>query len=146
MLENNNNEPVVQISDSTSIFEQHNNGLDSGSFSFYSMEVSYSNEKKKRVKSIQTEPFENRLKFEQNFKYWNFETNALSANNFDNASFEEIVNMGLDAVPFIKEVIEKGPHPIVHALDLIMPDVFEYRGYISLEENCKQWLQLLRMI
>lgn len=145
-MSENNKDTIVQTSDSTAVFDSLEDRKDAGAFSIYSLEASYDNEDKGRVKSFQTQVVENRLLFEQNFKYWNFETNALSANNFDNSSFDAIVKMGLDAVPFIKEILDKGPHPIVHALDLIMPDVFEYRGYISLEENCKQWLQLLQMI
>lgn len=114
------------------------------SFTILSIEASFTSYRK--AISLDTKYIEDKLRFDENFKYWNFETNAMSINNYNNASFNDIVEMGLDAVPFIKEILEKGPHPIVHALDLIMPDVFEYKGYISLEENCKQWLQLLRMI
>lgn len=114
-------------------------------FTIISMEASFSTSDN-TSRPVDTKYLENRIRFYENFKYWNYETNAMSVNNYDNASFVDIVKMGLDAVPFIADILEKGPHPIVHALDLIMPDVFEYKGYVSLEENCRQWLQLLRMI
>lgn len=114
-------------------------------FTFISMEASFSTSDN-NTSVVDTKYLENKIRFDENFKYWNYETNSMSINNYDNACFDDIVDMGLDAVPFIKDILERGPHPIVHALDLIMPDVFEYKGYVSLEENCRQWLQLLRMI
>ena len=82
--------------------------------------------------------------FLQNLKYWDVETRFSSANNFDNAYFMEIVNMGTDSVPFIVEELKKGPTPLVHALDLIFPGVIKYEGFVSLKDACEKWLSILR--
>lgn len=82
--------------------------------------------------------------FSQNYKYWNKETGFLSTNNLDNSYFRQIVEMGEDAVPFIVEELKKGPTPLVHALDLIFPDVISYEGFVSLKDACDQWLSILQ--
>jgi len=82
--------------------------------------------------------------FSQNFKYWNRETGFLSTNNLDNAYFKQIVDMGIDAVPYIVEELKKGPTPLVHALDMIFPNVVEYDGFVSLKDACDKWLSILQ--
>ena len=82
--------------------------------------------------------------FLQNFKYWNQETGFLSTNNLDNAYFKQIVDMGVDAVPFILKELRKGPTPLVHALDMIFPDVVKYEGFVSLKDACDKWLSILQ--
>ncbi len=84
--------------------------------------------------------------FVQNFKYWNKETVFLSTNNVDNSYFQSIVNMGVDAVPFILDELKKGPTPLVHALDKIFPGVMKYEGYVSLNDACQRWIQILEQI
>lgn len=82
--------------------------------------------------------------FFHNFKYWNQETGVLSANNLDNSYFRQIVDMGVDAVPFIVEELKKGPTPLVHALDMIFPEVVKYDGFVSLKDACDKWLSILQ--
>lgn len=95
---------------------------------------------------IDTADIDNLAIFSQNYKYWNQETGFLSTNNFDNSYFQEIVNMGTEAVPYILAELEKGPSPLVHALDLIFPGVIEYKGFVSLKEACDKWLSILQKI
>lgn len=75
-----------------------------------------------------------------NYNYWNRVSNIHSSNNFDNADFRKIVEMGEDAVPGILEIIKQHPDPIVHALDLIYPEYMTYNGYVSLEDVCRTWI------
>lgn len=82
--------------------------------------------------------------FLQNFKYWNQETEIQSINNLENPHFKEIVNMGVEAVPFIVEELKKGPTPLVSALDMIFPDVVKYEGFVSLKEACDKWISILQ--
>lgn len=96
------------------------------------------------TKKIDSTDIDNAATFSQNFKYWNQETEFLSTNNLDNSYFKEIVNMGVDAVPFIVKELEKGETPLVHALDLIFPDTVKYDGFVSLKEACDIWLSILR--
>lgn len=96
-----------------------------------------------QAQKIDTTETNNRTNFNQNLRYWNQETGFMSVNNFDNAYFQEIVNMGTDAVPFIIEELKKGPTQLVHALDLIFPGAIEYQGSVTLEEACEAWLEAL---
>ncbi len=93
--------------------------------------------------SIDTGEIEKSANFFQNLKYWNQETKFLSTNNLENSHFKEIVNMGIDAVPFIVEELKKGPSQLVRALDLIFPGVMKYNGFVSLKEACDKWLSIL---
>lgn len=84
--------------------------------------------------------------FAQNFKYWNQETAFLSTNNVDNPYFQSIVNMGVDAVPFILDELKKGPTTLVYALDKIFPGVMKYEGFVSLNDACKRWIEILKQV
>ena len=114
---------------------------DEPSFAFQSDVTTVSVEK---VENVDTRAFDNRVCFVQNLKYWNAEVSVLSVNNYCNSYFERIVEMGTDAVPFIMEEMEKGPTPLVHALDLIFPGVMEYEGYVSMKEACDKWISILK--
>lgn len=98
------------------------------------------------VQSIDMRSSEKNAVFTQNYKYWNQATALLSTNNIDNSYFESIVNMGVDAVPFILEELKKGPTPLVHALDKIFPGVMEYEGFVSLKDACERWKEILEQI
>lgn len=77
---------------------------------------------------------------------WNQETAYLSAGNFNNRYFNEIVQMKEDAVPFIYEELKKGPTLLVHALDSIYPGKVKYNGYVPLSTVCNIWLNILSTI
>ncbi len=81
--------------------------------------------------------------FYTNYHYWNSMSNFKSSNNYDDVNFQQIVRMGEAAIPGILSIIQKRPDPIVHALDLILPDYVEYEGFVSLEEVCKIWVLTL---
>lgn len=117
---------------------------DSHGFSFLSVSATMSKNGKTRELNVKQEV--GQMTFDTNFKYWREETRLRSVNNFDNANFDSIVEMGVEAVPYIRDVLEKGPSPIVHALDLIFPGVVKYNGYTTIEEACNIWLPLIRMI
>lgn len=85
-----------------------------------------------------------RVNFTQNYRYWTKTSMLDATDNTDNSYYREIVNMGVDAVPFILEELEKGPSQLVYALDDIFPGVMTYDGYVSLEDACKQWISILK--
>ncbi len=103
----------------------------------FSADLSISRDKK-RLEISQREL--NIQKVLTNYNYWNRVSNLHSSNNFDNADFRKIVEMGEDAVPGILEIIKDHPDPIVHALDLIYPGYMTYTGYVSLEDVCRTWI------
>lgn len=113
---------------------------DEPSFSF-SLRATLENTK--GTKPLNTREADNRVVFYKNLDYWNNEVAFMSTNNFDNSYFGRIVEMGKEAVPFILEELKKHPSPLVHALDLIFPDVVEYDGYVSLEDACRTWISIL---
>lgn len=85
-----------------------------------------------------------RYEFINNVKNWRDETGILSTNNLTNTYFNNIVDMGQDAVPFILEELKKGPTQLVHALDLIYPGKVSYRGAVSLKKACDAWMKVLQ--
>lgn len=101
-------------------------------------------EKDGSFQKIDSNWIDNAATFSQNLKYWNKETRFISTNNFDNSYFLEIVNMGVGAVPFIIEELKKGPTPLVHALDMIFPNIVKYEGFVSLKDACDKWLSILQ--
>ena len=117
---------------------------DSHGFSFLSVAATMSKDGETLELNVGKEV--GQMTFETNFKYWREESRLRSINNFDSANFDSIVEMGVDAVPYIREILEKGPSPLVHALDLIFPDIVKYNGYTTIEEACNIWLPLIRMI
>lgn len=81
--------------------------------------------------------------FQSNYDCWNAEVNILSTNNFENINFKKIVDMGDSIIPYIYKIIKERPHPIVYALELIMPDIVHRDGYVPLNEVCNTWLSIL---
>ncbi len=95
-------------------------------------------------KKINTDSIDKTANFFQNLRYWNRETAFRSTNNLKNAYFMEIVNMGVDAVPFILEELKKKPSQLVNALDLIFPGVVKYEGFVSIKDACDKWISILQ--
>ena len=96
-----------------------------------------------KTKMLDTTEATKDLIFYSNFESWNTQTNMLSDNNLDNDYFEAIVAMGVDAVPFIKEELKKGPTMLVYALDRIIPNTIVPQGYIPLPILCNTWMEYL---
>ena len=118
--------------------------LKNGNVSFqFSLSLSVVNEEGES-KSFDTKQVDNAVTFYQNYKYWEQETKMLSVNNLDNSYFRGIVDMGVDAVPYILDELKKGPSQLVNALDLIFPGVMQYEGFVSLKDACDKWLSILK--
>ena len=125
------------------------NGMDfiqmgSKSFCFMSFGVSVSSDVK--CNQIDMQKSENLNNFKLNNRMWNDEKQFDSFNNYDSGYFDEIVKMGKDAVPYILAELEKGPSPIVHALDLIFPGKVKYNGFVPLKVACDTWISILKQI
>ena len=103
----------------------------------FSMELDITQESKKISVS---EREKNISIVKTNYRYWNSMSNFKSSNNYDDDNFRKIVQMGEDAIPGIFEIIKDHPDPIVHALDLILPNHVEYEGLVSLEDVCRIWI------
>lgn len=133
-----NNSVVVagESVDTESLFGHEKRG-----FKFKSMEatVQVSN----RVIELNTRKFQQRTTFDINKNTWVEQTGFLANNNFDNAYFKEIIEMGEDAVPMIIEELKKGPTLLVYALDKIYPNTVVCEGYVPLKPLCDLWLDIL---
>lgn len=82
--------------------------------------------------------------FMSNYECWNASNNLSSVSNTDNCYFREIVNMGLSAVPYIYNELQKGPTDLVYALDEIFGYPIKYEGFVPLEQSCNIWLSILQ--
>ena len=82
--------------------------------------------------------------FKSNYESWNATNLLLSSSNIDNVYFQEIVKMGLVAVPYIYEELKKGPTDLVYALDEIFGNPIKYDGFVSLKQSCDLWLSILQ--
>lgn len=82
--------------------------------------------------------------FNSNFKSWTAANAVSSTSNLDNAYFNEIVKMGIDAVPFIYKELQKGPTDLVYALDEIFGHPIKYSGFFPLKQTCETWISILK--
>lgn len=97
--------------------------------------------------TVDTTETEIKTSFLQNLKYWNLQNRFQHSNDFRSSYYRNIVNMGVEAVPYIVEELKKRPSFLVHALDEILPGVVEYSdGYIPVEQACEQWISILATI
>lgn len=93
---------------------------------------------------IDTKKAQLESEFTSNYSYWNKESSTKSVDNFVSDYFDAIVKMKEDAVPYIYRELQKGPTPLVHALDKIYEGEVEYDGYLPLDFVCKVWLEILK--
>ena len=84
--------------------------------------------------------------FNKYYNNWRDETIFLSTRILDNQWYRKIVEMGKDAVPFIKEILDKEDNWIVAALDEIYPNIISYEGYNSLSDVCQMWRVVLNLM
>lgn len=84
-----------------------------------------------------------RDQYDKELKAWEKDTELSATVDFDNPHFKAIVAMGDKCIPWIHDTINKCPHPVVNALDRIMPGVCQYLGFVSLKEVCDAWKFLL---
>lgn len=91
--------------------------------------------------------------FDNYYSRWEQETSFCSRGDlvFSNPNYIAIVEMGKDAIPFIKEKIQNKPDPIVNALRDITGEniidrsiVSKIKGFTSLKRACKLWLKQLK--
>lgn len=136
-------EEFIEVETTTSILLKDQELQDSEPFFHFSSSISTIT-RDGHSQKINSKNSDNEAKFIKNMEYWNQETALLSIGNFNNSYFKEIVNMGIDAVPFIIAELQKGPTPLVHALDLIFPGVMKYEGFVSLKDACNKWLLILK--
>lgn len=97
-----------------------------------------------RVTTLDTRSSQVECEFVSNLAGWQRDSSFMSVNNFASSYFDAIVDMKEDAVPFIFRELEKGPTPLVHALDKIFEGEMEYKGYLPLDFVCKVWLEILK--
>jgi len=87
---------------------------------------------------------QNSMRFYTNYSCWNEATNMLAYNNVENEFFDNIVEMGDDAIPYIQEELKKGPTMLVYALDRIIPNTIVPLDYMPLPILCELWKQYLQ--
>ena len=92
-----------------------------------------------------TEYNNGRGKFQDELYLWECDTAFSATQDFENAHFKAIVDMGDKCIPWIHEIIDNHPDTLVHALDEICPGVMIYEGCMPLNEVCEAWSALLEI-
>lgn len=92
-----------------------------------------------------TEYNNGRGKFQDELYHWECDTAFSGDQDFENAHFKAIVDIGDKCIPWIHEIIDNHPDPLVHALDVMFPGVMKYEGCVPLNEVCEAWSSLLKL-
>ena len=92
-----------------------------------------------------TEYNNGRGKFQDELFRWECDNAFSGTQDFENAHLKAIVDMGDKCIPWIHEIIDNHPDPLVHALDVMCPDLMRYEGFVPLNEVCEAWSALLRI-
>jgi len=92
-----------------------------------------------------TEYKNGRGKFQDELYRWECDTALSGDQYFENAHFKAIVDMGDKCIPWIHEIIDNHPDPIVHALDVMFPCIMKYEDCVPLNEVCEAWSALLQL-
>jgi hypothetical protein len=92
-----------------------------------------------------TEYNNGRGKFQDELYLWKCDTAFSATQDFENVHFKAIVDMGDKCIPWIHEIIDIHPDPIVHALDVMFPGLMTYEGCVPLNEVCEAWSALLKL-
>lgn len=92
--------------------------------------------------------YDDLVEFEDNYLKWTLNTFVQSNSYFyiNNKYFQNIVDMGQRAVPFIYDKITNNPlcSPfLLTMLDKIFPDVITINGYCSVKQCRELWLEIL---
>ena len=87
-----------------------------------------------------------RAEFNEYYSKWRDETMFLSTGLLNNQWYKKIIEMGKDATPYIKEILDKEDNWIVAALDEIYPNIITYDGYNSLSDVCQMWRVVLNLM
>ena len=88
-----------------------------------------------------TEYNNGRGKFQDELFHWECDTAFSATQDFENAHLKAIVDMGDKCIPWIHEIIDINPDPIVHALDVMCPGLMRYEGCVPLNEVCEAWCE-----
>lgn len=88
----------------------------------------------------------NRIQFEKYFSNWQNETFFLSSTEqiINNKNFKGIVSLGVKAVPFIIEEINRKPSVLVWALNFIYNKKISNNPKTTITEACKLWVKNLK--
>lgn len=87
-----------------------------------------------------------RSKFFTYYNSWYAKTRFLSSAKAitDQIDFRSIVNLGIDAVPFILETIDAKPSTLVWALNMIFKEKISNNPNLTISEACKLWIKKLK--
>lgn len=87
-----------------------------------------------------------REEFNHYYENWYNETIFLSTGITENKWFRKIVEMGKDAVPFIKEIVMEKDTWLATALTEILPDAVTIKGYVGIPEFCDFWRKIFVLL
>ena len=99
----------------------------------------------KTVSSIEEFDITQKFKFQMHLKAWEQKTMFSSsvAAIVNDEDFQSIVCMGMIAVPFIKEELERKPSVLVWALNYIFGSRISERTDLTITEACNLWIKAI---
>lgn len=97
-----------------------------------------------KAKLLSEEELERYL--ENEYEHWKKETIFLSVGVTNNIHFKNICDVGLLAIPFIYKKLEEEPSHLVHAYDVILPDLMKVDGYVGVGDYINMWQVVIKII
>ena len=99
----------------------------------------------KTISSVEEFDITQKFKLQLHLKAWEQKTMFSSsiATIVNDSDFQAIVNMGLIAVPFIKEELERKPSVLVWALNYIYGTKISDKPNLTISEACKLWINAI---
>ncbi|MBR5018098.1 MAG: hypothetical protein IKX53_00495 [Bacteroidales bacterium] len=87
-----------------------------------------------------------RARFNALYESWRERTLFMSSASdiISDPSFQEIVEMGMAAVPYIIDVIDKDPSTLVWALNKIFGGKISNRQDVTVKEACRLWVKKIK--
>lgn len=86
-----------------------------------------------------------KFKFQKHLQAWEEKTKFLSsaAAIVNDSDFQAIIGMGVAAVPYIKDEIERKPSVLVWALNYIYGRKISNKQGLTISDACKQWVKTI---
>lgn len=99
----------------------------------------------KNISSVEEFDITQKFKFQMHLTAWERKTMFSSsvATIVNDEDFQSIVRMGIVAVPFIKEEIERKPSVLVWALNYIYGIKISDKPNLTISEACKLWIRVI---
>lgn len=99
----------------------------------------------KSIAGVEEYEITQKFKFQMHLQAWEEKTKFLSsaAAIVSDSDFQAIIGMGVAAVPYIKDEIERKPSVLVWALNYIYGRKISNKQGLTISDACKQWVKTI---